>query len=167
MDDSRIFRGNGAGKPGLLLRFRHTGAPDAPTDAAVDPGGADRDGSSVEPSSSELSSADLFGLLWRGLADILGTAAAATLLRRAAQRALPRWPELAALCIIRERLEYRYSLPANWEEPVSQLPAALSAVARELWPLLVDLTGSVVVQRLEQIVELRDRGILPSGEPRP
>jgi hypothetical protein len=167
LDDSRIFRGNGAGKPGLLLRFRHTGASDGPPDAGVGAAGADPDGSGLEPSSSELSSADLFGMLWCGLADILGTAAAATLLRRAAQRALPRWPELAALCIVRERLEYRYSLPASWEDPASQLPAALSAVARELWPLLVDLTGSVVVQRLEQIPELRDHGILPAGETRP
>jgi len=125
------------------------------------------DGSSAELSGGELSAAELFGLLWRGLADILGTAAAAALLRRAAQRALPRWPELAALCILRERLEYRYTVPSNWKSPVPSLPGALSALTRELWPLLVDLTGSVVVQRLAQIPELRERGILPPAEAPP
>ena len=85
----------------------------------------------------------------------------------ARKRALPRWPELAALCIVRERLEYRYSLPPDWEQRVSPLPGALSEVARQLWPLLVDLTGTVVVQRLAQIPELRERGILPAGEERP
>jgi len=118
----------------------------------------------MDAGSNEPSPAELFDILWRGLADILGTAAAATLLRRAAQRALPRWPELAALRIVRERLEYRYSLPPDWEQPVSPLPGALSDVAHQLWPLLVDLTGTVVVQRLAQIPELRERGILPAGE---
>jgi len=117
-------------------------------------------------SGGELSSADLFGILWRGLADILGTAAAATLLRRSAQRALPNWPELAALCIVRERLEYRYNLPANWEQPLPKRPGALAEVACELWPLLIDLTGSVVIQRLAKIPELRHHGMLPPGEAR-
>jgi hypothetical protein len=159
VDDSRIFRRNGPGEPGQLLRFPQTGALHG--SANEGDAGAPPDGSGEVLSRSEVSSGDLFGLLWLGLADILGTAAAATLLRRAAQRALPRWPELAALCIVRERLEYRYRLPSHWKDPVSQQPGALSALARELWPLLVDLTGSVVVRRLAQIPELRDRGILP------
>jgi hypothetical protein len=87
-------------------------------------------------------------------------------LRRAAQRALPRCPELAALRIVRERLDYRYTLPANWTSPVEQLPGGLAALTCELWPLLVELTGSIVVQRLAQIPELRDRGILPTEAPR-
>jgi CheY-like chemotaxis protein len=43
----------------------------------------------------EPSTGDLFAVLWRALTDILGTAAAATLLRRAALRAGPRCPELS------------------------------------------------------------------------
>src|SRR5688572_2955240 len=103
----------------------------------------------------ESSSADAFALLWTGLADILGTAAAATLLRRAAECALPRAPELAALHITRQRLDYRYTLPSSWASPGWDPRVALSALTRELWPLLVDLTGSVVIRRLEQVPELR------------
>ena len=125
------------------------------------------DGSLPERAGGEPSSADLFGILWCGLADILGTAAAAAILRRAAQRALPHWPELAALCIVRERLEYQYRLPANWEHPATQPLGALSEVTRELWPLLVDLTGAVVIQRLAQIPELRGQGLLPPDEAAP
>ena len=116
---------------------------------------------------AELSTGDLFKVLWEALADILGTAAAATLLRRAAQRAAPRFPELAALSITRESLEYRYSVPSLWKEPADGPPQALCELARELWSLLVDLTGSVVVNRLAQIPELRDRGIVPEREEQP
>ena len=116
---------------------------------------------------AQLSPGDLFGVLWEALADILGTAAAATLLRRAAKRAAPRWPELAALSITREGLEYRYTVPSAWKDPALEPPQALCELARELWALLVDLTGSVVVNRLAQIPELRDRGIVPQREEQP
>jgi hypothetical protein len=165
LDDSRIFRRNGGAEPGQLLHFRQTGALHDPADAGYAEAGPA--GSSVEPSSSELSTGDLFGILWLGLADIVGTAAAAAVLRRAAQRALPQWPELAALGILRERLEYRYRLPPTWKDQISQPPGALAGLVRELWPLLVDLTGPVVVQRLARIPQLRDRGILPAGEAPP
>ena len=95
---------------------------------------------------------------------MLGTAAAATLLRRAALRATPRCPELLALSIVRADLEYRYTVPAAWSEAAPDAPQALRALTRELWPLLVDLTGSVVVDRLAQIPEFRDRGIVPRRE---
>src|SRR6185295_748700 len=108
--------------------------------------------------------AGLFTVLWESLADIIGTAAAATLLRRAAQRAAPRWPELAALVITRERLDYRYSVPSAWHDPADSAPPALRALARELWALLADLTGPVVVGRLARVPELRDRGIVPPEE---
>jgi hypothetical protein len=163
LDDSRIFRRDGAAEPGQLLHFRQAGSVHGPADVVGDTPPAPEQ-CCVGLSSSALSSADLFGILWRGLADILGTAAAATLLRRAAQRALPRWPELSAFCITREHLEYAYTLPSNWKKPIPAPPGALSAVARELWPLLVDLTGAVVVQRLAQLPELQASGILPSEE---
>ena len=125
------------------------------------PDGSDREGGRL---GADLSAANVFGILWRALSDILGTSAAATLLRRAAQRAVPRWPELAALSITRESLEYHYTVPSVWNEPTRDVPRALSELARELTALLVELTGSVVVNRLAQIPELRDRGIVPQPE---
>lgn len=116
---------------------------------------------------ADLSAGDLFTILWEALADILGTAAAATLLRRAAQRAVPRWPELAVLSVTRDSLEYRYTVPSAWKAPALDPPEALCELARELWTLLIDLTGSVVVNRLAQIPELRDRGIVPQREEQP
>src|SRR4051812_46222513 len=89
---------------------------------------------------AELSARDLFAILWLGLASILGTAAAATLLRRAAQRAATAWPELAELSITRESLEYRYVVPAAWNKPTAVPPQALYELTRELWTFLVDLT---------------------------
>jgi hypothetical protein len=115
---------------------------------------------------ADLSAGDLFTVLWEALADILGTAAAATLLRRAAQRAAHRFPELAALSITRESLDYRYTVPSTWKDAVPDPPEPLCELARELWTLLVDLTGSVVVNRLAQVPELCDRGIVPQREER-
>jgi hypothetical protein len=111
-----------------------------------------------------LSTGDLFAVLWRALADMLGTAAAATLLRRAAQRAVSRSPELAGLSITREKLAYHYTVPFSWNGPVPDQSQALCELARELWTLLVDLTGSVVVNRLARIPELREHGIVPQPE---
>lgn len=129
------------------------GPPAMGSEGANTTDGADADG--------EGSSADVFALLWTGLADILGTAAAATLLRRSAQCALPGAPDLAALHITRQSLEYRYTLPSSWTSPGSDSSGALQALARELWPLLVALTGSVVIQRLAQLPELRALGAAP------
>jgi hypothetical protein len=153
VDDYRIFRRDGAAE-GQLLRFRHNSSLRGPPDPAA----------IRARSSNELSVAELFGTLWLELADILGTAAAATLLRRAAQRAASRWPELAELEITRESLEYQYTLPSSWHDAGSAPPGALAALACELWPLLVDLTGTVVVQRLSQLAGLRERGIIPLAE---
>jgi hypothetical protein len=152
LDNSRNSRGDGNAEPGQLLRFRQPGG----NRAAFEAGSESR--------SLELSSADLFGFLWRGLADILGTAAAATLLRRAAQRTLSRCPDLAALAITRESLEYRYTLPAHWRDATPRAEGELSELARDLRPLLMALTGEVVVQRLAQIPELRACGIFPCEE---
>ena len=116
---------------------------------------------------ANLSAGRLFIVLWEALADILGTAAAATLIRRAAQRAARRWPELAALSITRESLDYRYSVPPAWNDAAPDPPEPLCELARELWALLVDLTGSVVVNRLAQVPELRERGIVPQRKEQP
>jgi hypothetical protein len=111
--------------------------------------------------------AALFEFLWGSLADILGTAATAAILRRAARRAAERSPDLADLTIAKDGLEYRFTVPRSWQEPVQEVPAGLHELVRELRPLLVELTGAIVVRRLEQIPELRQRGIFsPNEEPR-
>jgi hypothetical protein len=122
--------------------------------------------------STGLSSAALFSLIRDALADLLGTAATATLLRRAARRAASLNPELAMLTIVRENLEYRYTLPPawnDWNKPLSSerphdTQAALQHLVGELLPLLVELTGPIVVRHLAQIPELRERGIVPPQE---
>jgi hypothetical protein len=116
---------------------------------------------------ADLSSAALFTVLWDALADLLGTAAAAALLRRAARRAAPRNPELAELAIVRERLQYRYTLPSAWNDGPTDKWRALRHLVGELVPLLVELTGPVVVRHLAQIPQLRERGIVPPQEERP
>ena len=137
---------------GQLLKFPKAGAARGSTEGAAQ---------------SELSGADLFALLWLALADVLGTAAAATLLRRAAQRALATCPELSALEITRTTLEYAYRVPDAWNAPGLEPPRALCELVRELWAFLVELTGSVVVARLLQVAELRERGIVPPREQQP
>lgn len=101
----------------------------------------------------------MFTILWQAVANVLGTAAAATLMRRAAKRALPRAPELAELSITRESLDYCFVVPPAWREPAAstpEWPPALCELSRELHALLVELTGTVVVNRLAQIPELRE-----------
>jgi hypothetical protein len=119
---------------------------------------------SDETSHAELSGAGLFTLLWESLADVLGTAATATLLRRAARRATPRSPELAELAITRDNLDYRYTVPSAWKEREDGTLLALRELVGELRPLLVEMTGQVVVRHLEKIPELRERGILSPQE---
>jgi hypothetical protein len=116
------------------------------------------------PASAAPSSADLFALLWEGLADLLGTAAAATLLRRAAGRAVKTHPELAEMSVVRANLEYRYTLPAAWSDPGADTPPALRKLIGELLPLLAELTGPIAWSRLAQISELQRRGLIPPQE---
>ena len=107
---------------------------------------------------------DLFVLLWDTLADILGTAATAILLRRAIKRAIPRWPILNGITIKTERIEYQYQIPAAWQhEHEGDGLDALRAVVDELYPLLTELTGAIVIQRLERVSALREAALLPSG----
>ncbi len=110
----------------------------------------------------QLSWADLFKLLWDSLADVLGTAATAALLRRAARRAEPRFPELAELTIVRENDDYSYTLPSVWQAPEDGPLLALSGLVDELRPLLVEMTGQVVIRHLEAVPELREHGIISS-----
>ena len=108
----------------------------------------------------EVSAAALFELLWESLADVLGTAAGATLLRRAIKHASFRtsWPE--PVIVTRNGLDYEYRLPETWTQACSEEAlGALRVVAAELRVLLVELTGPVVVRRLARLQPLRERGI--------
>lgn len=109
---------------------------------------------------AELSGAALFSLIWETLADLLGTAATAVLLRRAARRALHASPELGELEISVRELEYRYTVPPAWTDGV-ETPSALRTLVAELLPLLLELTGRIAIRRLERIPELQGRGLIP------
>jgi hypothetical protein len=148
MDDPRNGSRDNVPGRGQILRFRQ--ATPVPS------------GNGAPPSAG-----DLFGVLWRALVDILGTAAAATLLRRAAQGATPGWPELSGLSITREGLDYRYTVPPAWTQAGPPELEELRALALELQALLIDLTGSVVVNRLAQVPELRELGIVLPQEATP
>lgn len=103
----------------------------------------------------------LFGLLWDALADLLGTAATATLIRRAAATLRRERGVLAELAVERAGLAYTYRLPPSWLDPAN--PAALEELrilVRELLPLLAELTGRVAVRRLERVERLRAHGLL-------
>ncbi len=109
----------------------------------------------------------LFKLLWEALVDLLGSAATAALLRRASRRAMAQAPELGELIIVREDLDYRYKLPHAWGDAAAEeTPHGLRQLMLELVPLLIELTGPVVLCHLAQIPELRERGLVPAREER-
>jgi hypothetical protein len=95
--------------------------------------------------------AERFAVLWDALADVLGTAATATLLRRAMKSAADQ-VTLEGLAIERDRFSYGYTVPEQWQIAGDGQPLhALTRVIAELRPLLVELTGSVVIARLERL----------------
>jgi len=111
------------------------------------------------------SAAELFDLLWGSLADILGTAATATLLRRAIKQAASQTAWSEAVVVIRNGLDYEYRLPETWKEPSNEeAVGALRVVAVELRVLVVELTGPVVIARLASLAPFRERGIDFSDE---
>jgi hypothetical protein len=120
--------------------------------------------SGVDDGGIEIAAAALFAIVWDALADVLGTAAVAAIVRRAAGRAAAESPELGELVIFREDLEYRYTLPHAWSQTAERQPLALRVLVAEIGRLLVELTGTVVIRRLEQIPELRARGLVWRAE---
>ena len=109
--------------------------------------------------------AELFDLLWGSLADVLGTAAAATLLRRAIKRAASRIPSSELVTVVRDGLDYKYRFPETWNQPGNEEALrALRVVAAELRVLLIELTGPVVVRRLARLAAFRELGIDFSDE---
>lgn len=104
--------------------------------------------------------ADLFGLLWRMLSDMLGSATTATLLRRSRNAVAQRAPELADLQIDREGLEYRYRLPASWLAADAQAVNTMRDIVSELRPLLMELTGAVILNQLDANPTFAESGII-------
>ena len=108
-----------------------------------------------EANGDDCSAAELFRLLWSTLTELIGSPAAATLIRRSIKRAQAKSPDLARIEIAREQFEYRYTLPSSWSEPDErQTVVALRALGQELRPLLEELTGPVVLHRLHTIPAL-------------
>ena len=113
------------------------------------------------------SAAALFDLLWGTLADVLGTAATATLLRRAIKQAAGRIAWSEPVVVARSGLDYTYRLPETWKRPGNDEAVDMfRIVAAQLRVLLIELTGPVVVARLGQLAPLRKWGIDFSDEAR-
>ena len=104
--------------------------------------------------------AELFGFVWNGLVEILGTATTATLIRRAAMRVAATTPDLPCVVVNRNTITYEYEIPAIWRRPGdARALHSLRTLLRELGLLLRELTGGVVIRRLERIEALRDAGL--------
>ncbi|HVT09915.1 MAG TPA: hypothetical protein VHO67_20775 [Polyangia bacterium] len=104
--------------------------------------------------------ADLFALLWRSLSDLLGSATTATLLRRSKNAVARRLPSVGELAIDRERLEYRYTLPPAWAHAAGDGIAVIRALVDELRPLLMELTGAMILDQLDRVAGFHDNGIV-------
>lgn len=107
-----------------------------------------------------ITAADLFGLLWRSLSDLLGSATTATLLRRSRNAVAGRAPDLADLQIDREGLEYRYRLPPSWSAPDDRAVSTVRDIVGELRPLLMELTGEVILSQLDANPAFARSGII-------
>ncbi len=95
------------------------------------------------------------------MADLVGTAATAALLRRALKRASAKQPELAAVVLRRDGLEYAWALPAAWHDPerLDAVEHLRRMVRDELHPLFRELTGLVIAHRLAHVPELVEAGL--------
>jgi len=103
-----------------------------------------------------LAAADLFDLIWNDLVEVLGTAAAAVLVRRAAKHMAGCTPDLPTILVNRKTVTYEYEVPAVWRRPGDpRALMSLQALALQLGVLLAELTGHVVIRRLERIEALQ------------
>lgn len=104
---------------------------------------------------------ELFAIVWTALVDVIGPTATAALLQRSVARAGRQGAGLADLTITRDQFAYAYAVPPSWTSEHPESIAALRHVLAELWPLLLDLTGDVVVRRLTAIPTLTHCGVIP------
>lgn len=105
-----------------------------------------------EISQDKLTPEALFALLWDELVDVLGSSATATLLRRAAKRGAADRPDLMKLVIHKPLFEYEYVVPEEWTAGAGR--ESLQLLVDKLVPLLRELTGGIVIQRLRSVPEL-------------
>jgi hypothetical protein len=108
----------------------------------------------------EVTAGEVFALLWNAMADILGTGATATLLRRAIRKVAERRPDLKGLTIRKEALKYAFTIPDSWNEPQTTAMDALRDVTQALRPMLAELTGRVVLRQLEKLELLKEHRIM-------
>jgi hypothetical protein len=132
---------------------------------ASDAGADARRGDSVEQSNnnnaSACTAAEAFALLWTALNDVLGSAATSAVLRRSLKHASGELPLLEGLDIRRDGFEYRYSLSSAW---AAHDASSLEPLFAQLAPLLVELTGPVIIKRLESTPELEKLCAVMRGE---
>jgi hypothetical protein len=96
----------------------------------------------------------LFAIVWDTIADVIGTAATATLVRRSAKRMIERNQHLECVAVNRDGIDFQYTVPERWRSSRGEGLSALRALALELSPLLVQLTGPVLIRRLVASSEL-------------
>src|SRR5216684_8772517 len=106
----------------------------------------DSGSSSVDEASAEMRGAALFKLIWDSVADVLGTTATAMLLRRAAQRAMARSPELGEFTVVRTDAGYTYTLPRALVGKLEHTPVALR-----------ELAAAIGLEQLRQHIRRNDR----------
>lgn len=99
---------------------------------------------------------EIYGLLHDTLSEVIGRTATEALMRRALRRASSQDPDLGALV----RRSAAGDAPTQWWSDERRGMRYLGAVMRELWPLLIEITGPIVVARLER------RGIGPNASRR-
>jgi hypothetical protein len=106
------------------------------------------------------SAAELFDLLWDALADVLGTATAAIILRRAIQQAALATGSSERVMVFRNGKDYEYRVPGTWRRPGNDAAVdALRGVAAALRLLLIQLTGPVLVDQLGRLAPFQKWGI--------
>lgn len=106
-----------------------------------------------EEAAKRRNAAACFAMVWDTVADIVGTAATAALVRRAVKRASARCPALGELTVSRRSFTPDYSLPRSWQEnPAGEESMdQFLVLLRELVLLLRELTGTIVLRRLAQL----------------
>ena len=118
---------------------------------------------SAPPPAIPCTAADAFVALWATLTEVIGPTATAALVQRSVKRATADAADLRDLVIARDQFVYTYTLPESWKQTAAAPTAALQHVIRHLWPLLSELTGPVVLQRLRQDPVLQRCGVIPEG----